>query len=86
VRAVTEVTARPPAPEAGGLTGAVRRLAYAVPEHRARRWMLLLAADRMEWLGWRLGRTGRAVSVALALALLGAVVRSATTRRGRRER
>jgi hypothetical protein len=83
VRVLTEAPVRPAAPEAGGLSGAVRRMAYTVPEHRARRWMLLLAADRMEWLGWRLGRTGRAVSVALALALLGAVIHSATTRHGR---
>lgn len=31
-----------------GLSGAIRRAAYRVPDHRARRWMLLLAADRID--------------------------------------
>lgn len=33
---------------AKGLSGAIRRVAYRVPDHRARRWMLLLAADRID--------------------------------------
>jgi hypothetical protein len=31
-----------------GLSGMLRRLAYRVPEHRARRWMLLMLADRVD--------------------------------------
>ncbi|HEY8368524.1 MAG TPA: hypothetical protein VIM86_04340, partial [Thermodesulfobacteriota bacterium] len=43
-------TAQPPR----GLSGAIRRAAYRIPEHRARRWLLLLAADRVEAYGGRL--------------------------------
>jgi hypothetical protein len=31
-----------------GLSGALRRFAYSIPEHEARHWMLLLAADRVD--------------------------------------
>jgi len=31
-----------------GLSGLIRRAAYKIPEHRARRWMLLLLADRID--------------------------------------
>jgi hypothetical protein len=31
-----------------GLSGALRRFAYSIPEHEARHWMLLLAADRLD--------------------------------------
>lgn len=52
-----------------GLAGRLRRRAFAIPEHHAEHWMLLLAADRLEvrltqarrWLGFAAG----------ALALLG---------------
>ena len=37
-------TANPPR----GVSGVVRRLAYRIPEHRARHWALLLAADRAD--------------------------------------
>jgi hypothetical protein len=83
VRVPGGVPAPPTAPEEGGLAGVVRRAAYAFPEHRARRWMLLLAADRLQRLGWRLGRTGGAVSAVLVVALLGALIGAAATRRGR---
>jgi hypothetical protein len=43
-------TAAPPR----GLSGLVRRFAYRVPEHRARRWMMLLFADRVDALEYRL--------------------------------
>lgn len=39
-----------------GASGIVRRIAYRIPEHRARRWMLLLMADRVDVLEGRLGR------------------------------
>lgn len=44
-------TAQPPR----GLSGRIRRLAYRLPEHRARHWMLLLAADRVDVAEDRLG-------------------------------
>ncbi|MFN7130935.1 MAG: hypothetical protein ACK4N5_02560 [Myxococcales bacterium] len=34
-----------------GVPGALRKKAYAVPEHRAMHWLLLLAADRIEAYG-----------------------------------
>jgi hypothetical protein len=37
-----------------GLSGMLRRLAYRLPEHRARHWMLLLVADRVDELEHRL--------------------------------
>jgi len=47
-RALTPVysTANPPR----GLSGVVRRFAYTIPDYRARRWMLLLLADRIDVL------------------------------------
>ena len=44
-----------PSPRAA-LSGALRRLAYRLPEHRATRWGLLLAADRVDVLEHRFGR------------------------------
>jgi hypothetical protein len=38
-----------------GLSGMLRRRAYAIPEHRARHWMLLMGADRVDVLEDRLG-------------------------------
>jgi hypothetical protein len=37
-------TAQPPR----GASGFLRRAAYRIPEHRARRWMLLMLADRVD--------------------------------------
>jgi hypothetical protein len=31
-----------------GISGALRRLAYALPDYRVRRWLLLLVADRID--------------------------------------
>lgn len=51
-----------------GLAGRVRRRAFAIPEHHAEHWMLLLAADRVEV---RVNRAKRWLGVAAgALALL----------------
>lgn len=33
-----------------GLSGAMRRMAYTIPPYKARRWMLLLLADRVDVL------------------------------------
>jgi hypothetical protein len=51
------------------LSGAVRRLAYRVPEHRATRWALLLAGDRLDVLEHRLASGLWLVPVAAALAV-----------------
>jgi len=32
-----------------GLSGALRRRAYRIPDYRVKRWALLLLADRVEW-------------------------------------
>lgn len=44
-------TAQPPR----GVSGLMRRFAYRIPEHRARHWALLLAADRVDVFEGRLG-------------------------------
>lgn len=44
-------TAQPP----HGLSGAIRRLAYSIPETRARHWMLLMVGDRVDVLEHRIG-------------------------------
>jgi hypothetical protein len=51
-----------------GLSGLIRRAGYRVPEHRAVRWMLLLAGDRIDVLERRLERNLWIVPAALALA------------------
>ncbi|HSP20132.1 MAG TPA: hypothetical protein VLQ79_11490 [Myxococcaceae bacterium] len=51
-----------------GLAGRLRRRAFAIPEHHAEHWRLLLAADRLEV---RLNRTKRWLGLAAgALAFL----------------
>lgn len=45
-------TAQPP----HGVSGALRGLAYSIPEHHAPHWMTLLLADRVDVLESRLGR------------------------------
>jgi ferritin-like metal-binding protein YciE len=56
---LTPVFGTGPAPRLA--SGALRRAAYGMPEHQARRWMLLLAADRMDVLEHRVPEllTGR---------------------------
>lgn len=38
-----------------GISGIMRRVAYRIPEHYARHWLLLLAADRVDVLEGRIG-------------------------------
>ncbi|WP_338869132.1 hypothetical protein [Myxococcus stipitatus] len=45
-------TAQPPR----WLSGLLRRAAYRIPDHRARHWMLLLVADRVDVWEHRLAR------------------------------
>src|SRR5512138_1828522 len=66
---------------ARGLAGAVRRLAYRVPEHRTSRWALLLAADRLDVLSLRLARGAWLAPAALALAVGYAAASRALARR-----
>jgi hypothetical protein len=54
---------------ARGLSGAVRRAAYRIPEHRPSRWALLLAADRIDVLERRAARGWWLVPAAAAAAL-----------------
>lgn len=44
-------TAQPP----HGFSGVIRKMAYAIPEHFARHWMLLLLADRVDVVEDRAG-------------------------------
>lgn len=49
-----------------GASGMIRRLAYSIPEHRARHWMLLLFADRVDTVEYALGRRARWLPVIAA--------------------
>ena len=79
LRSATPVfgTAQP----ARGLAGAVRRLAYRIPEHHTSRWALLLAADRLDVLSHRLARGAWLAPAALALAVGYAAASRALARR-----
>jgi hypothetical protein len=63
-----------------GLSGRIRAAAYQVPTHQARRWMLLMLADRVDALERRI--TGR--RLLLAAGAFGGIV--ALVRAGRRRR
>lgn len=71
-------TAQPPR----GVSGVMRRLAYRIPEHHAKHWMLLLAADRVDVVGHRLIGAAKW----LPLALPAAAALGFTTARRRRSR
>ena len=68
-------TAAPPK----GLSGVLRKVGYHYPDHLARHWMVLLAADRVDVLEHKL-RRGLPFLAALAAVL---VVGGVTTRRFR---
>lgn len=53
-----------------GVSGALRRAAYRLPDHFTNHWLLLLAADRVEAAGLRLRRALRLALPALAVALV----------------
>jgi hypothetical protein len=46
-----------------GISGAVRRIAYGTRETKARHWMLLLMADRIDVLEHRVARLVKVVAV-----------------------
>lgn len=49
-----------------GLSGMIRRFAYSIPEHRARHWMALLVADRVDVVEYALGKRSRWLPVIAA--------------------
>ena len=51
-----------------GLSGVMRRAAYQIPDHRTSHWLMLLLADRVDALEWRLGRV---LPIAFPLAAIG---------------
>ena len=57
-----------------GLSGRLRSAAYAIPEHYARHWMLLILADRVDVLEHRVRRRPGMAVAAGAGALLGTMV------------
>lgn len=67
---------------AHGLPGALRRAAYRIPEHRASRWMLLLAADRLDAAGHR-ARAAGWVLPAIAAVAAGYLLAGRALARGR---
>lgn len=65
-------TAQPPR----GLSGMMRGAAYRIPEHRARHWAMLMAADRVDVLESRVGELlGRPLRAAGLPEMAGAVER-----------
>jgi hypothetical protein len=65
---------------ARGLPGALRRTAYRIPEHRASRWLLLLAADRLDAAVHRARAAAWLAPAGLALVAGYLVVRRALAR------
>jgi hypothetical protein len=67
------------APPPHGISGAIRRIAYRIPEYKPGHWMLLLAADRVDAVEsdpLRLVRRALPfVALALAAGLIVALVR-----------
>lgn len=51
-----------------GFSGKLRRIAYDVPDYRARRWLLLMLADRIDVLEHRPGALLKLLGVAGTLA------------------
>jgi len=66
-----------------GLSGLMRRRAYAMPEHQARRWLLLLLSDRVDVWESRL-RRHPGVATGLGAATLGLCLAAAARPRRRR--
>ena len=42
-----------------GISGLVRRMAYAIPDYKAKHWLLLLMADRIDWVESGVGRAAK---------------------------
>jgi hypothetical protein len=52
-----------------GLSGAIRTMAYQLPDHRTTHWVLMMLGDRVESWGTRVRRAGAIVLPLAALAL-----------------
>lgn len=61
-----------------GVSGAMRRAAYAVPEHFTSHWLILLLADRIDALE---GRVRRTLPYALPIFLVGLGIATLVRRR-----
>jgi hypothetical protein len=55
-----------------GLSGALRRWAYRIPDYRARRWLLLMIADRIDTIESRASGAATRPSTWVIAGLLGA--------------
>jgi hypothetical protein len=67
-----------------GVSGGLRRVAYGVPEHYVRRWLLLLLADRVDLVEHRLADPARRRPAgALAAVAVGALLGGFLVRRWR---
>ncbi|MBX3210530.1 MAG: hypothetical protein KF850_00700 [Labilithrix sp.] len=64
-----------------GLSGLMRRAAYAIPEHRTTHWLVLLLADRVDALEHR---AARILPFALPVAVVGGLALLAFGRHRRR--
>lgn len=51
-----------------GLSGVIRRAAYEIPDHRTSHWLMLLLADRVDAIEWKLKRT---LPIAVPLVAIG---------------
>jgi hypothetical protein len=56
-----------------GLSGVIRRIAYGVPDYKARRWALLLLADRVDVIEHNLVPAATVAAGLVALVTLGAL-------------
>ena len=57
-----------------GISGKLRRLAYSIPDHLPRHWLLLLLADRVDAVESLLGRLAKPKPIAVALGGIAALV------------
>jgi hypothetical protein len=67
-----------------GLSGVIRRAAYRIPDYQAKRWLMLIFADRVDVLESDLGRAVRRPQtwvIAAALGLGGAMLMARRRRR-----
>ena len=65
-----------------GISGALRTRAYGIPEHRARHWLLLIVADRVDVVeAWLRERPARGATL---VALLGGAIVAGVWLRHRR--
>jgi hypothetical protein len=55
-----------------GLSGVLRRSAYQVPDYRARRWLMLIIADRIDTIESRVSAAAKRPSSWIVAGLLGA--------------